>query len=154
RASRRAKASPRPLVVRPLTTRRANRTLVGRPGSPRIPRKGSIPRMAVTSPDDLVSAVARDRRMAGYRVRRQGDGWIELEAAAQRAGMPVLLVVAWAEVWKDAAQLRPHLVRARSGNYGLILVGTDPEFEAAKLDAMPADVDVSAAVAPLGMARL
>jgi HD-GYP domain-containing protein (c-di-GMP phosphodiesterase class II) len=108
----------------------------------------------VGSPDDLVGAVARDRRMSGYRVRRQGDGWIELEVVAQRARMPVLLVVAWPEVWKDPAQLRPHLVRARSGNYGLILLGSDPEFEAAQLDTMPADTDLTAAVAPLGMTRL
>jgi HD-GYP domain-containing protein (c-di-GMP phosphodiesterase class II) len=110
--------------------------------------------MEVASPDDLVGAVARDRRMGGYRVRRQGDGWIELEVVAQRSRMPVLLVVAWPEVWKDAEQFKPHLVRARSGNYGLILVGTDAEFEAARLDAMPADADVTAAIAPLGMARL
>src|SRR6185436_5313420 len=92
--------------------------------------------MVVTSPDDLVSAVTRDRRMAPYRVRRQGDGWIELEVVAQRARVPALLV------------------RARSGNYGLILVGTDAELESAKLDTMPADTDLSAAVAPIGMSRL
>ena len=40
----------------------------------------SLP-MVVGSPDDLVAAVSRDRRMLGYRVRRQGDGWIELEVA-------------------------------------------------------------------------
>jgi HD-GYP domain-containing protein (c-di-GMP phosphodiesterase class II) len=108
----------------------------------------------VASPDDLVGAVARDRRMNGYRVRRQGDGWIELEVVAQRARMPVLLVLAWPEVWKDPALLKPHLVRSRSGNYGLILVGTDAEFEAAKLDAMPADTDVTPVTSPLGMTRL
>ena len=43
--------------------------------------------------------------MLGYRVRRQGDGWIELEVVAQRARMPVLLVLAWPEVWRDPAQL-------------------------------------------------
>ncbi|HSR97619.1 MAG TPA: HD domain-containing phosphohydrolase [Kofleriaceae bacterium] len=110
--------------------------------------------MEVASPDDLVSAVARDRRMAAYRVRRQGDGWIELEVVAQRARMPVLLVLAWPEVWNDKALLQPHLVRARSGNYGLILVGKDTDFEAAQLDAMPADSDLSAAIAPIGMTRL
>jgi len=110
--------------------------------------------MVVTSPDDLVSAVTRDRRMAPYRVRRQGDGWIELEVVAQRARVPALLVLAWPSVWSDAAQLHPHLVRARSGNYGLILVGTDAELESAKLDTMPADTDLSAAVAPIGMSRL
>jgi HD-GYP domain-containing protein (c-di-GMP phosphodiesterase class II) len=108
----------------------------------------------VASPDDLVGAVSRDRRMAAYRVRRQGDGWIELEVVAQRARTPVLLVLAWPEVWQDPGLLRPHLIRARSGNYGLILLGTDGQFEAAQLDAMPADADLAAVVAPIGMARL
>jgi HD-GYP domain-containing protein (c-di-GMP phosphodiesterase class II) len=108
----------------------------------------------VSSPDDLVAAVSRDRRMAGYRVRRQGDGWIELEVVAQRARMPVLLVIAWPEVWKDPVQLQPHLVRARSGNYGLIVVGSDTDFEGAALDTMPGDTDLTAEIAPIGMSRL
>ncbi|MBS1119185.1 MAG: metal dependent phosphohydrolase [Deltaproteobacteria bacterium] len=110
--------------------------------------------MVVASPDDLVSAVARDRRMLGYRVRRQGDGWIELEVVAQRARMPVMLVLVWPEVWRDEALLRPHLVRARSGNYGLIVVGQDREIEEARLDTMPSDADLMAISAPIGMARL
>ncbi|MDQ3301166.1 MAG: GAF domain-containing protein, partial [Myxococcota bacterium] len=108
----------------------------------------------LASPDDLVNAVARDRRMNGYRVRRQGDGWIELEVLAQRARMPVMLVLAWPDVWRDAEQLRPHLVRARSGNYGLIVVGTDDEIEAARLDTTPGDTDLTAMSAPIGFARL
>ena len=90
--------------------------------------------MVVTSPEDVVAAVSRDRRMVGYRVRRQGEGWIELEVVAQRAKMPVLLVLAWPDVWRDAAALQPHLIRARSGNYGLILVGSDNDLEDARLD--------------------
>jgi HD-GYP domain-containing protein (c-di-GMP phosphodiesterase class II) len=110
--------------------------------------------MVVGSPDDLVNAVSRDRRMVGYRVRRQGDGWIELEVVAQRARMPVLLVLAWPEVWRDPQLLQPHLIRARSGNYGLIMVGSDPELEDAKLDAAPTDADLTAIVAPIAMVRL
>jgi HD-GYP domain-containing protein (c-di-GMP phosphodiesterase class II) len=110
--------------------------------------------VVVASPDDLVNAVARDRRMSGYRVRRQGDGWIELEVVAQRARMPVLLVLVWPEVWKDAEQLKPHLVRARSGNYSLLVVGSDAELEEARLDMMPSDADMTAVVAPIGMTRL
>jgi HD-GYP domain-containing protein (c-di-GMP phosphodiesterase class II) len=45
-------------------------------------------------------------------------------------------------------------VRARSGNYGLILVGTDPELEEARLDSMPGDSDITALAAPVGMTRL
>lgn len=110
--------------------------------------------MVIASPDDLVNAVSRDRRMNGYRIRRQGDGWIELEVVAQRARMPVLLVIAWPEVWRDAEQMKPHLVRARSGNYSLIIVGTDAELEEARLDAMPADADMTAVASPMGMTRL
>ena len=110
--------------------------------------------MVVTSPDDLVHAVARDRRMNAYRVRRQGDGWIELEVVAQRSRMPVLLVLAWPQVWQDAEQLAPHLVRARSGNYSLLLLGTDAELEEARLDTMPADSELTAVVSPIGITRL
>ncbi|HEY1554324.1 MAG TPA: HD domain-containing phosphohydrolase [Kofleriaceae bacterium] len=109
----------------------------------------------VSGPDDLVQAVARDRRMAGYRVRRQGEGWIELEVVAQRAKAAVLLVLAWPDVWKDAALLEPHLVRARSGNYGLILVGKDPELESAELDQHKlSDADLTALGAPIAMSRM
>lgn len=110
--------------------------------------------MVVASPDDLVAAVSRDRRMAGYRVRRQGDGWIELEVLAQRAKSPVLLVLAWPEVWRDERALHPHLVRARAGNYGLILVGDDAAFEEARLDVAPSDADLTTIVAPISMVRL
>ncbi len=85
--------------------------------------------MVVASPDDLVNAVTRDRRMAGYRVRRQGEGWVELEVVAQRTRNPVLLVLAWPEVWQDSTALAPHLIRARAGNYGLIYVGSDNILE-------------------------
>jgi HD-GYP domain-containing protein (c-di-GMP phosphodiesterase class II) len=110
--------------------------------------------MVVGSPDDLVHAVARDRRMSGYRVRRQGDGWIELEVVAQRARGAVLLVLAWPDVWNDPAQLEPHLVRARSGNYGLILVGSDAELEARGLDVSGSDADLTAIGAPMSMVRM
>jgi HD-GYP domain-containing protein (c-di-GMP phosphodiesterase class II) len=110
----------------------------------------------VASPDDLVGAVARDRRMAGYRVRRQGEGWIELEMVAQRGRLPtpILLVLAWPEVWQDPARLHRHLVRARSGNYSLFVIGSDAELEAAQLDGTSADTDLAALVAPIGMTRL
>jgi HD-GYP domain-containing protein (c-di-GMP phosphodiesterase class II) len=110
--------------------------------------------MTVGSPDDLVGAVARDRRMSGYRVRRQGDGWIELEVLAQRARMPVLLVLAWPQVWRDTELLKAHLVRARSGNYGLIVLGSDEDVEASRLDLMPADTDLTAIAMPVSMSRL
>ena len=111
--------------------------------------------MVVASPDDLVQAVARDRRMAGYRVRRQGEGWIELEVVAQRARAAVLLVLAWPDVWQQPALLEPHLTRARSGNYGLILVGADGELETAQLDQSGLnDADLTALASPVVMSRM
>jgi HD-GYP domain-containing protein (c-di-GMP phosphodiesterase class II) len=110
--------------------------------------------MVVAGPDDLVNAVARDRRMSGYRVRRQGDGWIELEVIAQRSRSPVLLVLAWPDVWNDEAQLEPHLVRARSGNYGLILVGGELDADDRRFETVASDADVTAIAAPMAMARL
>jgi len=92
--------------------------------------------------------------MVGYRVRRQGEAWIELEVIAQRARSPVLLVLAWPDVWRDSKRLQPHLVRARSGNYGLILVGTDNELEEERLDAAPSDADLTAITTPITMVRL
>ena len=111
---------------------------------------------SVASPDDLVGAVARDRRMAGYRVRRQGDGWIELEVVAQRSRMnvmSVLLVLAWPSVWQDPKQLEPHLIRARSGNYGLIVVGSDAQLEDSRLAEGPHDADITPLESPIGMTK-
>src|SRR4029450_3052553 len=98
--------------------------------------------MVVGSPDDLVAAVSRDRRMAGYGVRRQGGGWIEVEGGAQRARVGGLLCRAWGglvvvavgpERGRRPLPLPPHLARPRSGNYGLIIAGNDDELEAAQL---------------------
>src|SRR4051812_1869513 len=110
--------------------------------------------MVVGSPDDLVAAVTRDDRMKGYRVRRQGDGWIELEVQAQKAKEPVFLVLAWPEVWRDTAAFSSHLTRARAGNYGLIVVGADQELEDARFDASSNDAELTALSAPITMVRL
>jgi HD-GYP domain-containing protein (c-di-GMP phosphodiesterase class II) len=113
----------------------------------------------VSSPDDLVTVVARDRAMAAYRVRRQGEGWVELEVTSRRARVgAVFLVVAWPELWRDAAALEPHLVRARSGNYSLVLLGADDDFAATSLtpalDAQLGDTDVLSLPSPLATSHL
>lgn len=108
----------------------------------------------VTSPDDLVNVVARDRSLSMYRVRRQGEGWVELEFVPQRSrGVPVFLVVAWPELWKSPRALEPHLVRARSGNYGLILLGADDDFTA-QLESHLADTDVLSLPSPIATSHL
>jgi HD-GYP domain-containing protein (c-di-GMP phosphodiesterase class II) len=117
----------------------------------------------VTSPDDLVNVVARDRSLSMYRVRRQSEGWVELEFVPQRSrGAAVFLVVAWPELWKNARALEPHLVRARSGNYSLLLMGADEDFaappslrqSASALDSHLADTDVISLPSPLATSHL
>ena len=79
-------------------------------------------------------------------------------AAVARGGIPawvvvvpaLLLVLAWPEVWKDETALAPHLIRARSGNYGLIVVGSDEQLEEARLEASPSDSDLTALVDWIG----
>ena len=76
------------------------------------------------SADDVVGVVSHDDRLADCTVRRVEPGWMELEISGLsprvRAGQ-VLLVLVWPAVWRDPASLAPHLVRARSGNYGKLL---------------------------------
>ena len=55
-------------------------------------------------------------------MREEGAGWLEVVRA------PVVMVLAWPELWRDRAQLEPHLTRARSGNYSLVLVGTPDQL--------------------------
>lgn len=109
----------------------------------------------IASPDELVRAVTRERKLSAYRVRRQGEGWVELEVVAQRVrGVPVLLVVAWPELWRAPEALEPHLCRARSGNYGLVLLGSDADFEGVSFDLTPPDADLQTLPSPISVAHL
>ncbi len=109
--------------------------------------------MVVGSPDDLVAAVARGKELDAYRVRRQGEGWIELEAQSQRVRSRVFLVFAWPEVWMTEALLEQHLVRARTGNYGLVIVGSGEEIETAQYQRFQY-ADVVPVVSPITMVNL
>jgi HD-GYP domain-containing protein (c-di-GMP phosphodiesterase class II) len=86
--------------------------------------------VAIQTPADLAAAVAGDERLRGWIVRTQGPGWLELavDGLARNRG-PVIVVACWPELWRDRDSLGPHLVRARTGSYGLLLVGTDADFE-------------------------
>ena len=81
-----------------------------------------MPGALLETRDQLVSAIRNDPRFGAWNVREEGTGWAELVRA------PVVLVLAWPELWRDRAQLEPHLTRARSGNYTLLLVGTAEEL--------------------------
>ncbi|MEZ4366882.1 MAG: HD domain-containing phosphohydrolase [Kofleriaceae bacterium] len=87
---------------------------------------------SLRGPEDVADAVARAAPLRGCVVRRREADWIEVDVTAlahrARAGA-VWVVVAWPSVWRDPARLAPHLVRARSGNYGLLLAGAGAELD-------------------------
>jgi HD-GYP domain-containing protein (c-di-GMP phosphodiesterase class II) len=105
---------------------------------------------------DVVAAVTADARLGAWMLRRSGDGWLELEVArlSARGKGPIIAVLAWPEVWLEPRRLEPHLVRARSGNYGLCLVGTDADFAAGAVERLADDGDVAAIALPTSIARL
>ncbi len=119
----------------------------------------------ISTLSDLLAAVNYDARLAGWTVRAQGPGWLELEVAGLTRGRgPVISVLVWPEVWRDRAALAPHLVRARSGSYGLMLVGSDDEFTelggpgggpgGGPIDALTAEGDVAVLSVPAAPARV
>ncbi|MEZ4359637.1 MAG: HD domain-containing phosphohydrolase [Kofleriaceae bacterium] len=109
----------------------------------------------VRSPEDLLHWATRGPGAAAYRVRRQGEGWLELEVAEQRTrGVPVFLVVVWPEVWGAPALLRPHLVRARAGNYPLIALQPEGAAVSAELEAQLTEAEVLTLPLPIALGHL
>ena len=110
----------------------------------------------ISTPAELAAAVETDPRLKMmWSVRTIGPGWLELELAGLgRNRGPVIVVLAWPELWGDKVSLGPHLVRARSGSYGLLLVGTDEDFARSPFDDMASDGDVSALAVPAPLTRV
>jgi HD-GYP domain-containing protein (c-di-GMP phosphodiesterase class II) len=105
--------------------------------------------------EDVIAAVTRDERLGPWSVRRHGDGFVELEVTRlTRVRGSVIAVMVWPAIWRDRARLEPHLVRARSGNYGLLLVGSDEDFVAAHADKLADEADVAAIAVPTSHARM
>lgn len=117
---------------------------------------GAAPRLAIRTAEDVVAALASTAALGPWSVRGRGPGWLELELAqAGRTNRaPIVLVLAWPEVWRDAVRVRPHLARARSGGYGLMVVGDDDDFVAGDALALGQAADVAALSIPTSPQRL
>jgi HD-GYP domain-containing protein (c-di-GMP phosphodiesterase class II) len=108
--------------------------------------------------DEIAAAIGSDGRLRPWAVRRRGDGWLELSLTGfptpARTKGPIYVVVAWPAVWRDPARLAPHLVRAQSGNYGLVVVGADAELTTGEVDHLAGEGDVAALALPTAVPRL
>src|SRR5690606_7399774 len=87
-----------------------------------------VPGGQIETREDVVSALSADPRLAGWSVEHQEDGYLEL------ARGQVVLVLAWPQLWRDPDALAPHLTRARSGNYSLLLVGGPGDLASGAID--------------------
>jgi HD-GYP domain-containing protein (c-di-GMP phosphodiesterase class II) len=111
----------------------------------------------ITSAFELVDVVTSDPRFSNYRVRRQGEYWLELEQMQHRVRTPVYVVMLWAGAWSDSAEFERHLMRSRSGNYALLMAGTDEDFAGvwtAKQQTDAIDADVATLVWPASIERI
>ncbi len=82
----------------------------------------------LTSIDDVAQLIATDERFSRWDVRSRKEGYLELSSGRQ------ILVLVWPEVWVDEARRVPHLIRARSGDYSLVLLGSDEQFIDSRID--------------------
>ena len=73
----------------------------------------------LTTVDDVARAFETEERLAAWKVRDKTAAYVEIERDE------VVLVLAWPELWQDAEAFDAHRTRARSGNYSLILFGSD-----------------------------
>jgi HD-GYP domain-containing protein (c-di-GMP phosphodiesterase class II) len=109
----------------------------------------------IRTPAELAAAVAEPGRLPGWSVRTRGPGWLELEVRGLARGRgPVIVVMCWPELWRDRDALGPHLVRARSGSYGLLLAGSDDDFVAVPVEELAADGDLAALALPAPLPRV
>jgi HD-GYP domain-containing protein (c-di-GMP phosphodiesterase class II) len=77
---------------------------------------------------DVVAALKSDPRLSDWVIHGEGDGYLEILRT------PVTVVLAWPELWRDADRLAPHLTRARSGNYSLLLIGRPDDLAGSAVD--------------------
>lgn len=104
--------------------------------------------MMLTSVDDVAAAIVGDERFAHWSVRDRGDGYLELSRAS------TILVLVWPELWRNSDALSPHLTRARTGNYSLILLGNDDDYVGGAVDTIRDVPDLTLVNTPVPPQRL
>lgn len=107
----------------------------------------------LSSPQDLRELLERNEHFRGARIIDPGAGEHTLAIEHGDAS----LVLLWPPAWQGPGRLAAHLERARSGNHGLIVLGTEDELAAGtpegSLDTMDARHLVPVAV-PASETRL
>lgn len=98
--------------------------------------------------DDVVGVIGEDQRFSDWSVHAHGAGYAELVSGE------VILVLVWPELWRESERFNAHLTRARTGNYSLILFGSDEEFDSGKIDEIDNAPDLVALTLPLSVSRL
>jgi HD-GYP domain-containing protein (c-di-GMP phosphodiesterase class II) len=79
------------------------------------------------SVQDVAATFRTHPSFADLGAPRVGDSYLELTIG------PVQLVLCWPRLWRDPARLAPHLKRARSGGYPLVLMGEHDDFHAGRV---------------------
>jgi HD-GYP domain-containing protein (c-di-GMP phosphodiesterase class II) len=98
--------------------------------------------VSIETREQLKFALEKDARFGEWQLGAEGPGYLEV------ARGPVRLVLAWPELWRDRGLIEPHLTRARSGNYSLLLVGRAEELAAGHIDEL---ADDAARISPLAV---
>jgi HD-GYP domain-containing protein (c-di-GMP phosphodiesterase class II) len=103
---------------------------------------------SIETREQIVSALAADPRLASWAVDAGEPGYLELLRDK------VIVILAWPEIWRDRARLAPHLTRARSGNYTLVLIGRADELAEAPVDELDEALSMTVLTVPTSPAAL
>jgi HD-GYP domain-containing protein (c-di-GMP phosphodiesterase class II) len=99
----------------------------------------------VASAADAARLIRTDSRLAHWSVVDRGVDYLEIEHGS------VFLVLIWPPRWLQPGELDLHLIRSRSGNYHLLLFGSDDDFAALRVEEVIAPgLTLVPAPAPLG----
>ncbi len=97
----------------------------------------------------IASAIESEQALSAWQICERGTHYIAI------TNDDIVLVLAAAELWSKPKAIAAHWVRARSGNYTLLLIGNDEELEAGALAAIGDDAAAAALITvPISCPRL